>query len=95
MNDPDQIYAMRTGRRRRDDTIQAMPDTMRWMGIMLTTYTQNAFERSVQDGYEGTLSDFINDCVYQYFADRGKVLQWVDMPDPRRDGWPHPRRRDM
>ena len=30
MSDPDQIYAIRTGRPRGDGTIRAMPETMRW-----------------------------------------------------------------
>lgn len=100
MNDPEKIYAMRTGYMRGDKTIMAMPETMRWMGVMLTTYTQNAFERSIWDGYEGSLSDFLNDCVFQYFADRGKALQWVDLPpmNKARSGvnrWPYPERRPM
>lgn len=91
MNDPDGIHAMVRGYSRGEKTIMATPETMRWMGVMLSTYTQSAFERSISDGYEGTLSDFLNDCVYMYFADRGKVLQWADLPTPGR--MPFPQRR--
>jgi len=82
---PDMIYALRNqGVPPTTETIQAVPHTTRWLALELTTYTQAAYERSVEDGYEGSLSDFINNAVYKYFFDRGKVLQWVDtMPRPQ------------
>jgi len=84
INSPEMVYALRNqGVPPTSDTIQAVPHTTRWLALELTTYTQAAYERSVEDGYEGSLSDFINNAVYKYFADRGKVLQWVDtIPRP-------------
>ena len=80
INDPGMIYALRNqGVPPTSDTIQAVAHTTRWLALELTTYTQAAYERAVEDGYEGSLSDFINNAVYKYFADRGKVLQWVDV----------------
>jgi len=44
----------------------------------------------VEDGYEGSLSDFVNNAVYKYFADRGKVLQWVDVVPRQQAYYPQP-----
>jgi len=84
INSPEMIYTLRNqGVPPTTDTIQAVAHTTRWIALELTTYTQAAYERACEDGYEGSLSDFVNNAVYKYFADRGKVLQWVDtMPRP-------------
>ena len=91
MNNPDMIYALRNqGVPPTMDTIQAVAHTTRWIALELTTYTQAAFERSCEDGYEGSLSDFINNAVYKYFADRGKTLQWVDTMRKQPPYYPNP-----
>ena len=91
INDPGMIYALRNqGVPPTSDTIQAVAHTTRWLALELTTYTQAAYERSVEDGYEGSLSDFVNNAVYKYFADRGKVLQWVDVVPRQQAYYPQP-----
>lgn len=91
MNSPEMIYALRNqGVPPTTDTIQAVAHTTRWIALELTTYTQAAFERACEDGYEGSLSDFVNNAVYKYFADRGKVLQWVDTMPRQQPYYPQP-----
>jgi len=91
INSPEMVYALRNqGVLPTSDTIQAVAHTTRWLALELTTYTQAAYERSVEDGYEGSLSDFINNAVYKYFADRGKVLQWVDTVPRQPPYYPQP-----
>lgn len=58
--------------------IESLPVTTRVIAVELTTYTQSVYERVVHDGYDGTMSDFLNDAAYKYFEDRGKRLDWVD-----------------
>jgi len=63
--------AGRTGR------VEAQAVTLRPVILMLTTYSQMLYERAVFDGYfEGTLSDFANFTMEQYFTDRGWSLDW-------------------
>ena len=57
--------------------IEGQPVTLRPMILMLTTYSQMLYERAVYDGhFEGTLSDFANFTMEQYFTDRGWGLDW-------------------
>ena len=57
--------------------VEGQPVTLRPMILMLTTYSQMLYERAVYDGYfEGTLSDFVNFAMEQYFTDRGWGLDW-------------------
>lgn len=78
INNPDDIYRLRSqGVPPTSETIQAMAHTTSWKALELTTYTQAAYERSCRDGYEGSLSDFINHAVFKYFEDRGWRLDWV------------------
>lgn len=63
--------AERTGR------VQAQEVTLRPIILMLTTYSQMLYEKVVHDGFfEGTLSDFANFTMEQYFTDRGWSLDW-------------------
>ncbi len=57
--------------------VEGQPVTLRPMILMLTTYSQMLYERAVYDGhFEGTLSDFANFTMEQYFTDRGWGLDW-------------------
>jgi len=57
--------------------VEGQTVTLRPMILMLTTYSQMLYERAVYDGYfEGTLSDFVNFAMEQYFTDRGWGLDW-------------------
>ena len=57
--------------------IQAVPVTVRKVIVDVTTYTLTCYEKAVNDGaFDGTFSDFMNQCVYKYFEDRGLALGW-------------------
>lgn len=57
--------------------VEGQKVTLRPMILMLTTYSQMLYERAVYDGhFEGTLSDFANFTMEQYFTDRGWGLDW-------------------
>jgi len=57
--------------------VEGQSVTLRPMILMLTTYSQMLYERAVYDGhFEGTLSDFANFTMEQYFTDRGWGLDW-------------------
>ena len=57
--------------------VQGQKVTLRPMILMLTTYSQMLYEKAVYDGYfTGTLSDFANFTMEQYFTDRGWGLDW-------------------
>lgn len=57
--------------------VEGQAVTLRPMILMLTTYSQMLYERAVYDGhFEGTLSDFANFTMEQYFTDRGWGLDW-------------------
>ena len=68
--------------------VQATDVTLRPIIVMFTTYSQILFEKAVHDGYfEGTLSDFVNFSIEQYFKDRGYNLRFTrDDPVRRRLG---------
>ena len=56
---------------------QAVPVTVRKVIVDVTTYTLTCYEKAVNDGaFDGTFSDFMNQCVYKYFEDRGLALGW-------------------
>lgn len=64
--------AGRTGR------VEAQAVTLRPVILMLTTYSQMLYERAVHDGYfDGTLSDFANFTMEDYFTVRGWSLDWT------------------
>jgi len=71
-----------------EGNLSALPATVRRMIVELTTYTQMSYEKAVNDGaIDGSLSDFLNKCVYSYFADRGIALEWHTRSlQPRRYG---------
>lgn len=65
--------------------IKAVPVTVRKIICNLTTYSLTCYEKAVNDGaFDGTLSDFINQCVYKYFEDRGLALGWHQVQPMRR-----------
>ena len=67
--------------------VEGQPVTLRPMILMLTTYSQMLYERAVYDGYfEGTLSDFANFTMEQYFTDREWGLDWVKRQPASRSG---------
>jgi len=64
-----------------EGSMSALPATVRRIIVELTAYTQIAYEKAVNDGaFDGSLSDFLNQCAYKYFADRGIVLEWRRKP---------------
>jgi len=67
--------------------VEGQPVTLRPMILMLTTYSQMLYERAVYDGYfTGTLSDFANFTMEQYFKDRGWGLDWNKREPASRSG---------
>ena len=65
--------------------IQAVPVTVRKVIVDVTTYTLTCYEKAVNDGaFDGTFSDFMNQCVYKYFEDRGLALGWHKIEAMRR-----------
>ena len=65
--------------------IQAVPVTVRKVIVDVTTYTLTCYEKAVNDGaFDGTFSDFMNQCVYKYFEDRGLALGWHKVDPLRR-----------
>lgn len=76
---------LRPGGEGQTDRVKAQPVTLRPIILMLTTYSQMLYEKAVHDGYfEGTLSDFANFTMEQYFTDRGWSLDWSKrQPDGR------------
>ena len=67
--------------------VEGQPVTLRPMILMLTTYSQMLYERAVYDGYfKGTLSDFANFTMEQYFTDRGWGLDWNKREPANRRG---------
>ena len=65
--------------------IQAVPVTVRKVIVDVTTYTLTCYEKAVNDGaFDGTFSDFMNQCVYKYFEDRGLALGWHKIEEMRR-----------
>ena len=83
-NQPGQIRALMGLPPRSDEGIESLPITTRVVAVELNTYTLSVFERVVHDGYDGSMSDFLNDAAYKYFEDRGKRLDWVDTKRGRR-----------
>ena len=96
LNQPD-AFAQLLGRPIPADAVaeggmSALPATVRRIIVELTAYTQIAYEKAVNDGaFDGSLSDFLNQCAYKYFADRGIVLEWRRKP-PGYPEQPYPRR---
>lgn len=84
VNQPGQIRALMGLPPRSDEGIESLPITTRVVAVDLNTYTMSVFERVVHDGYDGSMSDFLNDAAYKYFEDRGKRLDWVDTKRGRR-----------
>ena len=40
-------------------------------------FSTRNYEKAVNDGaFDGTFSDFMNNCVYKYFEDRNLALGW-------------------
>ena len=71
--------------------MKALPATVRRIIVEVTAYTQIAYEKALNDeAFDGSFSDFLNQCVYKYFADRGIVLGWHRMPQYQ----PYPGRHD-
>ncbi len=65
--------------------VSATEVTLRPIIVMFTTYSQILFEKAVHDGYfDGTLSDFVNFSIEQYFKDRGYRLQFTRDDQTRR-----------
>lgn len=74
MNNPEGFKQLLSGSI--DEGIKATASTIRKVILEITNYTASCYEKAHDQGFDGTLSDFINECVYDYFAKRNLELTW-------------------